>query len=447
MAEISKKNAVEIEKSGKLDEIIDFLIDCKRNGKSVFVTFNGNKLYSADITDDLNADKVYIIACGLTQKEHEAETLDNSSCLPKFTGKESALDKQKAMEESNKKLEEIQQKYAQLRQKHIMEQKKTSIKVDRSFDSLNAAIKFLIASRNNGEFVYVEFMGFKLYSADVGYDSTNLEAVKKRFEGQIPTQKSNATKASLPPLPKHMKPTPMYILNCLQSYRDKGKSVYIVYEGKTFYSDDATLDSIHLLLYGLTRDEYEQFFIETNDNDKEWRAGKESAEQYTNNRDYKAKMKENEKKYQDKKKQIEEKYAAKRKEHIKKQKESATHISRTFDSFDEAIKFLIACRDKGESISIDFEGIKLFSADVGHDTLGEKAQEEIKTRFKQQIDRQKAEQNIAQKREKKSALKEEIGLVGTAIAHVRSKLAAIKSMLHGNRNPNNPTKDTHEDIE
>ena len=66
MGEMTRENAAEIDEwMGNLDTAIDRLMEYQRNGRSVYVNFNGHKLYSCDIT----VDGAYKEVIGMTKEE------------------------------------------------------------------------------------------------------------------------------------------------------------------------------------------------------------------------------------------------------------------------------------------------------------------------------------------------------------------------------------------
>lgn len=70
MENLTRANAVE-DKSffGDLDKCIDYLIKCRQEGKSVWIEFNGHRLYSCDAT----VNNVYVQMFGKTKAEVDRE--------------------------------------------------------------------------------------------------------------------------------------------------------------------------------------------------------------------------------------------------------------------------------------------------------------------------------------------------------------------------------------
>lgn len=70
MENLTRANAVE-DKSflGDLDKCIDYLIKCRQEGKSIWIEFNGHKLYSCDAT----VNNVYVQMYGKTKAEVDRE--------------------------------------------------------------------------------------------------------------------------------------------------------------------------------------------------------------------------------------------------------------------------------------------------------------------------------------------------------------------------------------
>lgn len=68
MAEMSRDNARKIEFYGStLDECVNELLEFQKRGESVFIDFNGHKLYSCDVT----VDSAYLEVCGKTKEESD----------------------------------------------------------------------------------------------------------------------------------------------------------------------------------------------------------------------------------------------------------------------------------------------------------------------------------------------------------------------------------------
>ena len=51
-----------------VEEAVEYLQECKKNGQNVYVDFNGHKLYSADVT----LDSAYMEVIGMTKAEDDA---------------------------------------------------------------------------------------------------------------------------------------------------------------------------------------------------------------------------------------------------------------------------------------------------------------------------------------------------------------------------------------
>lgn len=68
MTEMSRDNARKIEFYGStLDECVNELLEFQKRGESVFIDFNGHKLYSCDVT----VDSAYKEVCGKTKEESD----------------------------------------------------------------------------------------------------------------------------------------------------------------------------------------------------------------------------------------------------------------------------------------------------------------------------------------------------------------------------------------
>ena len=52
---------------GTIDKAVEYLQECKRKGQNVYIEFNGNILYSADVT----LDRAYLQITGLTKEESD----------------------------------------------------------------------------------------------------------------------------------------------------------------------------------------------------------------------------------------------------------------------------------------------------------------------------------------------------------------------------------------
>lgn len=70
MENLTRENAVEVKFNGRtLDECIDSLIKYRQEGKSVYIDYNGQKLYSCDAT----VNNIYTQLFGKTREEYERD--------------------------------------------------------------------------------------------------------------------------------------------------------------------------------------------------------------------------------------------------------------------------------------------------------------------------------------------------------------------------------------
>ena len=122
-----------------------------------------------------------------------------------------------------------------------------------------------------------------------------------------------------------------YLTDC----RNKGESVCIEFNGKILYSADVTLEKAYLQITGLTPEEM--------NNVKEELREAETEEQ----RD-----------------EIRKRYDAIKQDHIEEAKKNAKKVEGHWGTIEKAVEYLTDCRNKGESVCIEFNGKILYSADV-----------------------------------------------------------------------------------
>lgn len=102
MNKINRENAKEVDMryiGNTIEEMVEYLINCREKGKSVYVKFNGKILYSADVT----LEDAYMQITGFTKEE-----INNGNA---------ELLAAKTEEEKNV----IEEKYAKIKQRHIYE--------------------------------------------------------------------------------------------------------------------------------------------------------------------------------------------------------------------------------------------------------------------------------------------------------------------------------------
>ena len=210
-----------------------------------------------------------------------------------------------------------------------------------------------------------------------------------------------------------------YLIDC----RNKGESICINFNGKTLYSVDVTLESAYLQITGLTREE------SNNARDELIAAETEEQEQA-----------------------IVEKYNILKQGHIDEQKKTAKQVDGYWGTIDKAVEYLIECRNKGESICIDFNGKILYSADVtlesaylqitgltreesnnARDELvaaeTEEQEQAIVEKYNALKQRHIDEQNIKQKQKEKAQLTFEISDIERQLKDLKAKEAELKKKL------------------
>ena len=78
-SEEKKRSAelAEVTSFGNLDKAVEYLLECRKLGKNVYIDFNGHKLYSADVT----IDSAYLAVVGMTKKQDEEirEAMDRAT--------------------------------------------------------------------------------------------------------------------------------------------------------------------------------------------------------------------------------------------------------------------------------------------------------------------------------------------------------------------------------
>lgn len=139
-----------------LDEAVKYLEECREKGKNVYLNFNGHKLYSANVT----IDSAYMQVMGITKAEDDAISKEVASAHT-----------------LNERTQAIN-KYTTLANEHKEQAKTTAVPADaKYFNTLDDAVAYLNACNRDGQNVYIDFNGHKLYSADVTIDSAYMEVV------------------------------------------------------------------------------------------------------------------------------------------------------------------------------------------------------------------------------------------------------------------------------
>ena len=94
-----KEKAVQAEKTylGNLDKAVQYLEECRKLGKNVYIDFNGHRLYSADIS----IDGAYLEVLGMTKAQDQEirEAMENASTEEE---KEALIKKWNDIRKSNK---------------------------------------------------------------------------------------------------------------------------------------------------------------------------------------------------------------------------------------------------------------------------------------------------------------------------------------------------------
>ncbi len=151
------------------------------------------------------------------------------------------------------------------------------------FGTLEQAVEYLISCRERGESVYIDFNGVQLFSSDVTMDSAFLQVVgvtkeyddesKRRMSEASTEEERKAIMEEWNQKRKENRGTPTrenarfekkylgtiddavkYLIDC----RNRGKSVYIDFNGTELYSCDVTLDSAYHQIVGMSKEEDEQ---------------------------------------------------------------------------------------------------------------------------------------------------------------------------------------------
>ena len=150
---------------GTIDKAVEYLQECKRKGQNVYIEFNGNILYSADVT----LDSAYLQITGLTKEESD-------KAQEELSGTTTIKDGKFYTDEEKEKA--IVDKYKKIEQGHIEEAKKSATPAEKTYlGNIENAVAYLQECKRKGKNVYVDFNGHKLYSSDVTIDSAYMEVV------------------------------------------------------------------------------------------------------------------------------------------------------------------------------------------------------------------------------------------------------------------------------
>ena len=210
-----------------------------------------------------------------------------------------------------------------------------------------------------------------------------------------------------------------YLVDC----RNKGESVCIDFNGKKLYSADVTLESAYLQITGLTREE-------SNNAKREMMAAETEEQEQA----------------------IAEKYNALKQGHIDEQKKNAKQVDGYWGTIEKAVEYLIDCRNKGESVCIDFNGEKLYSADVTLESAylqitgltkeesnnakremmaaeTEEQEQAIVEKYNALKQRHIDEQNLEQSQKEKAQLTSEISDIEQQLEALKAKEAELKKKL------------------
>ncbi|MGN1298583.1 MAG: hypothetical protein ACI4UE_01175 [Candidatus Scatovivens sp.] len=139
-----------------IDGAVKLLEEYKSRGESVYINFNGQRLYSCDVT----LDSAYMQVTGMTKAEDEEIRKEYIQAKTKEE-KEAILAKRKGIIKG-----------------HQEEAKKNAVEVDFVYkygNTIDGAVKLLEEYKSRGESVYINFNGQRLYSCDVTLDSAYMQ--------------------------------------------------------------------------------------------------------------------------------------------------------------------------------------------------------------------------------------------------------------------------------
>lgn len=133
---MDKENAKEVVMEDELDNVIDYLINCRNNNENVYIDYkceNGTfRLYSCDIDIDKTYERIY----GLT--------------------KEQKLEYEKELNESDNK-EEVKAKYKNMIEVYFDKMRDFSTRVDVAGKTLDEVITILKESKKLNKNIYVDY--------------------------------------------------------------------------------------------------------------------------------------------------------------------------------------------------------------------------------------------------------------------------------------------------
>ena len=159
---MNKRNAKKEIYFGNLDEIINYLRDCQRNGENCYIDYetkNGAiRLYSADI--DYN--NAYLRIYGLTK--FQKDSIDKR-LYEAFTTNDDET-KYEIISLANS-----------LKEENIANIKSKAHSMNVEIKSLDHAIEILKECRKRGINSYIDFNGCILYSIDINSDNAYMEVV------------------------------------------------------------------------------------------------------------------------------------------------------------------------------------------------------------------------------------------------------------------------------
>ena len=275
---MNREDAVESnERFDYLDSAIEFLQEYGATGQNVYIDFDGHRLYSCDIT----VDSAYMEVHGLTKEQYDALVKEK-----KQVEKEGDKRAMKAFYEKRDSIVEANR----LRLKEEAEMKKNATPAGIMYLSqIDNAIKYLQYCKEQGQNVYIEIDGHKLYSYNVteysaymevtGLTKEQYDARNKELSEAITEDKKNAIiekynllaiKSKAVEANERFSNLDMAI-EYLQEYGANGQNVYIDFDGHRLYSCDITVDSAYMEVKGVSKEEFEAIIEERDQakNDRE----------------------------------------------------------------------------------------------------------------------------------------------------------------------------------
>lgn len=295
MAEMSRDNARKIEFYGStLDECVNELLEFQKRGESVFIDFNGHKLYSCDVT----VDSAYLEVCGKTKEESDKtieEYLANiekkekeakakaEAKIPEwikrgegFIYPERAEEWKKCVEAKaasdyyGKDLDEAIEIMEKLESGATLDEAKELLYSQNHFVAWYRMVRNIIFEFAKRGPEFYEHTARGEMSADTREiieekkkENAELEALhnpKKETEEKTAEDPYSELKASAVPVNINYRygKTIESAVKTLEDYRARGESVVIDFNGHKLYSCDITMDGAYQEVLGQTKAEFDK---------------------------------------------------------------------------------------------------------------------------------------------------------------------------------------------